>query len=301
MIISASYKTDIPCYYGEWFMRRLAAGYCKMVNPYSGQVYRISLQPEDVDGFVFWTRNIGPFLRHLPEVEKRGFPFIIQYTITDYPRAIEPSVVDARQSVEYVRRIAADFGPKRVVWRYDPILFTSLTPRERHLERFARLAQAMAGATDEVVVSFAQIYRKSKRNMDLAAGQHGFHWEDPPDETKLSLLRELRTIAEDCSMRLTVCAQDQYLVEGVRPARCVDAERLSAVAGRFLPVEHKGHRPDCGCYRSKDIGEYDTCTQGCIYCYAVQNRALAQRRHRLHDPEGEFLFTPRGWQESGKS
>ncbi len=65
MIISASYKTDIPTFYGEWFMNRLHAGYCKMVNPYSQQIYSVDLTPENVDGFVFWTKNIGPFLKHL--------------------------------------------------------------------------------------------------------------------------------------------------------------------------------------------------------------------------------------------
>ena len=43
MIISASYKTDIPAFYGRWFLNRLDAGYCLMVNPYGGQTHRIDL------------------------------------------------------------------------------------------------------------------------------------------------------------------------------------------------------------------------------------------------------------------
>ena len=62
MIISASYKTDIPAFYGDWFLNRLRVGYCKMVNPYGRQVYRVSLTPQDADGFVFWTKNLGPFM-----------------------------------------------------------------------------------------------------------------------------------------------------------------------------------------------------------------------------------------------
>ncbi len=84
MIISASYKTDIPTFYGDWFMRRLHAGYCKSVNPYSRQVYRVPLDRQAVDGFVFWTKNIAPFLKHLPAVRERGFPFVVQYTINGY-------------------------------------------------------------------------------------------------------------------------------------------------------------------------------------------------------------------------
>src|SRR5437762_14145536 len=89
MIISASYKTDIPTFYGEWFLNRLKAGYCKMVNPYGRQEYTINLTPDDVDGFVFWTKNIGPFLKYLPEVQKRGYSFLVQHTINGYPRNLE--------------------------------------------------------------------------------------------------------------------------------------------------------------------------------------------------------------------
>ena len=78
MIISASYKTDIPTFYGEWFMNRLKARYCKMVNPYSQQVYSVDLTPKSVDGFVFLTKNIGPFLKPLAEVKRIGYPFIVQ-------------------------------------------------------------------------------------------------------------------------------------------------------------------------------------------------------------------------------
>src|SRR4051812_49095630 len=53
----------------------------------------VSLRPEDVKGFVFWTKNVGPFLGHLAEVRRRGFPFVVQHTITGYPRVLEQAVV----------------------------------------------------------------------------------------------------------------------------------------------------------------------------------------------------------------
>ena len=74
MIISASYKTDIPTFYGEWFMNRLRAGYCKMVNAWNrNQTIRVSLARKDVDGFIFWTKNIGPFVDHLSEIADGGY------------------------------------------------------------------------------------------------------------------------------------------------------------------------------------------------------------------------------------
>ena len=80
MIISASYKTDIPTFYGEWFMNRLRAGYCKMINPYNRRTVLVPLARTDVDGFVFWTKNVAPFLMYLREVHERGYPFVVQHT-----------------------------------------------------------------------------------------------------------------------------------------------------------------------------------------------------------------------------
>ncbi len=275
-------------------MNRLRAGYCKRVNPYNRRAYRVDLSPEAVDGLVFWTKNIGPFLSYLEEVQERGYPFIVQYTITDYPRSLESSVVNAERAVGHVQRIAETYGPRVAVWRYDTIIFSSVTPHDFHLRNFKRLARALEGATDEVIISFAQMYKKTRRNLNLAAERFGFTWEDPSGETKLDLARELARIAESHGMQLSMCGQRQYLAPGIADAKCIDAPRLSDVAGRAILAEKKGHRSECGCYASKDIGEYDTCPHGCVYCYAIRNREVAQRNYKKHDPESEFLLEPAG-------
>lgn len=290
MIVSASYRTDIPAFYGEWFMNRLRSGFCMTVNPYGGQVSRVDLTPETVDGFVFWTRNAGPFMGCLADVKRMGFPFVVTYTITGYPRALEPSVVDPRRSLDLAKRLSEEYGPKAAVWRYDTIVFSSLTPADFHRRNFESLTRALEGATDEVIISFAQIYKKTKRNMDAAAKKFGFTWEDPQDEVKLALARDFVRIAGVRGMRLSVCGQRMYMVPGAFDARCIDADRLSIVAGRPTPAAARGHRPECGCFASRDIGEYDTCPHGCVYCYAVQTPALARQRHGQHDPKGEFLI-----------
>jgi hypothetical protein len=294
LIISCSYKTDIPTFYGEWFMNRLAAGYCKMVNPYGRQVYRVDLRRAAVDGIVFWTKNIGPFLQRLVEVAEAGYPFVVQHGINGYPRALEFSVVDADRSVSHVKHLADRYGPRVAVWRYDPIIFSSLTPLDFHRRNFARLAAGLEGATDEVVISFAQIYKKTRRNMEWTGREFGFTWEDPPDEVKCELAGELAEVARQHGMQLAVCSQRAYLSPGAVDARCVDVQRLSDVAGRPVAAKLKGNRPECGCFASRDIGEYDTCPHGCVYCYAVMQRELSLRRHRAHDPMGEFLFPPDG-------
>jgi len=292
MIISASYKTDIPAFYGPWFMQRLDVGFCRMVNPYGGQVYRVDLEPRAVDGFVFWTRNLGPFLHRLEEVKQRGFPFVVQYSITGYPRALESAVGKGSRAVQHVKMLAEQFGPRVAVWRYDPILVTSLTPVPFHLDNFQALAAAMKGSVDEVVISFAQMYKKTRRHLDGAAASSGFTWEDPEDDSKRMLVARLVRIARENRMRLTVCSQLKYVVPDAGEARCVDAARLSDTAGWTIRAPVKGNRPDCRCHQSRDIGEYDTCPHGCAFCYAVGNNDMAHRRYQAHDPGGEFLFRP---------
>ena len=157
------------------------------------------------------------------------------------------------------------------------------------MRNFERLAKELEGVVDEVVVSFAQIYRKTRRNMDRAGEELGFSWEDPPTEEKRSLLRELVGTAKARGMQLSVCSQRELLVEGAGDARCIDAKRLGDVGGVRIVSKLKGNRAECGCYESRDIGAYDTCPMGCVYCYAVRDADAAKNRVREHDPETECL------------
>ncbi|MBC7951853.1 MAG: DUF1848 domain-containing protein [Rhodospirillaceae bacterium] len=296
MIVSASYRTDIPAFYAAWFANRFRAGYAKVVNPYGRQVSTVPLRT-GVDGFVFWTRNAAPFRPALELVRAAGIPFVVSYTVTDYPRALETSVVPAERAVADMRGLAAEYGSRAVVWRYDPIVCSTLTPPDCHRANFARLAAALEGAVDEVVISFAAIYKKTARNMDVAARAHGFTWGDAPADDKRSLAGELAGLAAARGMRLSLCSQPEYAADGTSPAVCVDARRLEDVAAgwgvpRGLRAKVKGNRAGCLCHESRDIGEYDTCPHGCAYCYAVNSRGLAKTRYAEHDPEGEFLFPP---------
>jgi len=288
MIVSASYKTDIPAFYADWFRNRLRAGSVVVANPYGGPSQTVSLAAADVDGFVFWTRNAEPFLPVLGEVA-REYPFVVHYTITGYPRALDAGTIAPERAIGHLREIVTRYGPRAAVWRYDPIVFSSLTSPEWHEAAFAHLAEALAGAVDEVVVSVAQIYRKTRRNTDAAACEHGFDWWNPDADEKRTLLARLADIAHGAGIRFTLCGQRELLVEGVGDARCIDAERLSDVAGRPIAALRKPHRKACGCWASKDIGGYDTCPHGCVYCYAVGRRERAKLLFAEHDPAAPSL------------
>jgi hypothetical protein len=262
MIVSASYRTDIPAFRASWFAERWRDGFVLAKNPYSGKPYRVGLNPAEVDGIVFWTRWAAPFGNCLETVAGNGVPFVVQYTITGYGAALEPGVPDWRRAADSFCEIAERHGPNRAVWRYDPILLSAATPWDSHLSRFEGIADRIAGATDEVVVSFAQFYAKTRRGLAAHAAS------DPGDADKRALLAALRDAAAKRGLKISLCAQPHLIVDGVAEAACIDAERLSRVAGRPIAAKAKPHRPACRCVQSRDIGAYATCGFGCAYCYA---------------------------------
>ena len=299
MIVSASYKTDIPAFYSEWFLNRLDAGLARTVNPYSRRIQSVPLTRDSVDGFVFWTRNVGPFFGVLDEVRRRGFPFVVQYTITGYPRALDQATIPAEQAIDHLHRLSRTFGKTVSVWRYDPVVLTSLTPPDWHVDAFARLSRAIAGAVDEVVLSFAHVYRKTARNLDAAARLNGFQWSDPSAPEKAALLSRLAAVAAGHGLNASLCGQPDLLAaglaDGLSEARCIDAGRLERAASdgmRAIQAARKPHRARCGCFSSRDIGDYDTCPHGCVYCYAVASRSRAKERLARHNPNDEGLISP---------
>lgn len=282
-IISASYRTDIPAFYSDWFEARLASGYCEVKNPYNGKVSGVSLRAQDVTAFVFWTRNIKPFEQVLKKSVAGKFPFMIQFTVTGYPKLLEKSVIDSVSAVSQIRGLARDFGVDACVWRYDPILISDLTPFDFHLSKFAALAGELSGSVNEVIVSFMQGYAKTERNLGKLAGETDFNWCDPKEAQKKDLLGKFAEIAAHHGMRISLCSQPQLLTGGIQSAKCVDLNRLQKLGAVTTTVSQKGNRKGCDCYYSRDIGAYDTCPHGCLYCYAVSSPERAKRIYKNRD------------------
>ena len=286
MIISASYKTDIPAFYGSWFRARRATGHCEVQNPWNRKNFTVSLRDADCSGFVFWTRNARPFGPELARTA-RTHPFLVQYTLTGLPRWLERSVISVEDAISDISRISTQYGRDSVVWRYDPIVNSNTTPPDWHLTNFRQIADDLSGTVDEVVVSFAQIYRKTRRNLEQAAHKHEAEWRDPDRNEKGDLLAQLHTIAADRGLTLTTCTQPELAGGPAEPARCIDADRLNRVATHLghaaITARSKGQRPGCLCAEARDIGAYNSCAHGCVYCYAVEDAAAARHAHRGHD------------------
>jgi hypothetical protein len=180
--------------------------------------------------------------------------------------------------------VVRDHGSAVLVWRYDPIVLTRELDAAWHQRHFRYLAERLAGLTDECIVSFVHDYPYALRGLEAACAAEGDVLTEPDLAAKLELLASLAAIAHEHRMRLSTCAQPGLSVEYVRPAHCVDVERLGRVAGWAINAKRAPRRKGCGCARSIDIGVYGTCRHGCVYCYARRDPRLL-----THDPEGEAL------------
>ena len=296
MIISASRRTDIPAFYAEWFMRRIKEGYCLVPNPFNRrQVSRVPLSPKDVDAIVFWTRNPTPLMSYLHELDSMGYGYYFQFTLTGYPRFLEPNLPDLARLLESFHALAQRVGPERVIWRYDPILLSRCTPHAYHEDRFAQLAGALSGATTRVVISFFDAYRKAMQRLGrLVEGSLDVWLVDDIDERMGILLRAIAQSAARNGFEITSCAEPWDMTPyGIKPGACIDAAYIERVLGVHVRADKDPYqRPACGCARSKDIGIYDTCRHGCQYCYAISGRLPGNARH---DPGAASLIT---WDEA---
>ncbi len=293
MIISASRRTDIPAFYPNWFINRIRAGYCTVPNPFNRkQISYISLLPEDVQTIVFWTRNPRPLFDGLAELDDRGFPYYFQFTLVNNPRAFDPYSPPLEKALQTFADLARRVGPARVIWRYDPIVISNITPPDFHAENYARIAQALKGYTKRSVVSIVDQYRKfNKRIKELK--HSGIYMNYSIDDTVLNgFVPELVQTAQDNGMQIVSCAENIDLLHyGIKPGKCIDDDLISKelkvnVAGRKDPSQRK----ECGCVISRDIGMYDSCLFGCRYCYATRSFKLSRRQFRDHNPESPSLI-----------
>ncbi|MCP4364732.1 MAG: DUF1848 domain-containing protein [Planctomycetes bacterium] len=289
-IVSVSRRTDVPAFYAEWFMRRVREGYARYLNPYGGQEHRVSLLPEDVHAFVFWSKNYEPLMKHLTELEERGYDFYFHFTITGLPREFEGHVIPLEDSITTFRRIAERYGPKRAQWRFDPIVISGVTGPDFYLRRFGEIARRLQGATERCYISFVCMYSKVLRNLDALADRHDIICRDPSAADKTALTERLLEIAERRGITLYSCCNEALVTGGVRQAQCIDGELLYELFPH-KPKQTKVNstRKGCKCVISRDIGAYDTCPHGCVYCYANMNKELAQKRFNMHDPSSDIL------------
>lgn len=286
MIISASRRTDIPSYYSEWFFNRIKEGYACVRNPMNPhQISKVSLSPDMIDGIVFWTKNPTPMLSRLDEL--RDYTYYFQFTLTPYGADVEKNLPSKNDIIiPTFQKLSSLIGKERVVWRYDPILLNDKYTLQYHKKYFRMLCDKLADHTEKCTISFLDLYKNIRRNLaplgirPLTFGQIE------------ELAGYFSEIAREHGIHIDTCAEETDLSKyGVGHASCIDRHRLERIGNCRLDVKRdKNQRAACGCVTSIDLGAYNTCRNGCVYCYANFNQTLVNDCCSRHNPSSPLLY-----------
>lgn len=277
MIVSASSRTDIPAFYSEWFFNRLKAGYFDVRNPfYPKSVSRIFT--EDIDAFMFCTKNPLPMIDRLNEIEK---PILMDVTITPYHREVEPGVPDKKEIIEGIRRIAEILGKDRVAVRYDPIFLSERYTVEYHLRAFEALCARIEGSAEYITLSILDEYKNTRKNQKML----GYRLPEPEELKRLA--QGFAQSAAKHSIKVMSCNEKNVMKEwGIADGACFSWQKAYTMTGKVFK-DWKAR--NCGCVEMADIGVYNTCRHYCRYCYANYDEKQIRSSCSAHDPESSLL------------
>ena len=280
MIISASRRTDIPSFYSDWMFNRLKEGYVCVRNPMNiHQISQISLSPDVVDGIVFWTKNPTPMLERIHELDK--YTYYFQFTLNSYGKDVEKNVPSKNDVIiPTFKKLSSIIGKERIVWRYDPILINEHYTIEYHKKYFKKLCESLSNYTQKCTISFIDLYKNTERNIQP------LNIHIPSNDEVIDLMDFFSTVAKDNGIYIDTCAEEYDLSSlNIKHACCIDKQRLERIGNYQLKIgKDKNQRGVCGCIESIDIGMYNTCENGCMYCYANFNREMARKNHEKHNP-----------------
>lgn len=283
MIISASRRTDIPSFFSEWFIKRLEEKYVYVRSPFNFKlISKISLSPEVIDGIVFWTKNAVPMI---PKLNRLGaLPFYFHWTVNPYGKDIEPYLPSKNDTlIPGFKRLSDKLGNDRVIWRYNPIVFTGKYTAAYHLYYFEKLSNKLSGYTKRCIVSFLDYYEDTRQNMC------GLGLTDKTVMEKIELISKFADIAQKYHIILEICTDSQKPV-GIKKACCVDKAIFEKIQGYPISLgKDPGQRSECRCMESIDIGMYNTCGNGCLYCYANHSKGKLLYHQKHHHPDSPLI------------
>lgn len=283
MILSASRRTDIPAYYSEWLINRLHAGFVLSRNPMNhAQVSKIILSTDVVDCIVFWTKDPLNMLGKLDLIDELGYKYYFQFTLTPYDKSVEKGLRDKEEIIKTFCELSDRIGKDKVLWRYDPIILNNTFDFTYHKEQFSRLCSKLSGYTRQCIISFVDMY--SKLRTDTLR-------EISIDEM-IELGKMISSTAKDFGIAVKACCEKSFLFKyGIEQANCIDRTLIESICGYSLDIKRdKNQRDSCGCFESIDIGAYNTCRNGCKYCYANYSDVSVNNNCKRHDPQGGLLI-----------
>ena len=284
MIINTGGRTDTVQYYTPWLLNRFREGFVYVRNPlFPNKVTHYSLEPDKVDAVVFCSKDYRPILPYIREITER-FNTYFFYAITAYGKDIEPGVPSIEESIETLIALSRIVGKERVAWRYDPVLLTKIYTIDTHRATFKSMAERLSPYIDRCIFSFVELYRKLEFNMPELL---------PMTVEEMDCIAEiLGSIASRYGIYIQTCGTNgDYSRYGIHSSGCITLDTLGRANGiSFRPLKHRGMRNGCHCIETRDIGAYDTCPNGCRYCYANKSPERAMENYRKHDPKSPILF-----------
>ncbi len=287
MIISATRRTDIPSFYGDWFMNRLTEGYVLIQNPYNENRYsRATLTKDAIDIIIFWTKNPIPFLKHLDTLDTMSLPYYFEFTLTPYGKETEKNLPEKEELIQIFIDLAKRIGKHRMVWRYDPIIIDERYNTAYHKEQFSYMVERLSDSATRCVISFVDNYKNVKTRMG----------KDPSlpmtNEIIFELSQVLSVIAKKHNLPLFTCAEKIDLSSfGIEHGACIDKNLIKSILQKEINVPRdKNQREDCLCLESIDIGTYNCCNNGCTYCYALQSEQSSINNMKKHNPLSPVLI-----------
>ena len=249
------------------------------------QIGKINLSPDVVDGIVFWTKNPTPMLSHLSVIDK--YTYYFQFTLTAYDRDVEPNIPSKNNVIiPAFQFLSKMIGRDRVIWRYDPIFFNDRYTMDYHCKYFGVLAKKLGDYSEKCTISFLDMYKNTERNVRSLNIQH------ETCEMQFELIQRFSEIAKKYGLYIDTCAE-RIDTESLKipHACCIDKERFENLSKCKLQLgKDTNQRPECGCIASIDIGAYNTCSHGCLYCYANYSQKTVSRNVVAHNPNSPLLF-----------
>jgi len=239
-------------------------------NPFNAkQIKHVSLVKEDVDVFVFWTRDPRHILANADELTQRGYPFYVMVTVTGYPEALEPNQAPVPEVLESMKKLSLKIGQDRVIWRYDPIILSDITNNEFHYNNFRKISQDLSGYVNRVIISIYDEYAKAGKRLNELEREGVLKLLDMNIGSLTGVLPDIKECALSANMEIQSCAEKEELLSlGIKPGACIDSGLLQKICGTEIKGKDKHQRPNCLCCKSIDIGVYKTCEANCVYCYA---------------------------------
>lgn len=271
-VISASRRTDIPAFYLDRFIQSIKSGEIQVANPlYKKSFTQVDLRAESVEWIVFWSRNYKQFLKNRTFFS--DYQLFFHFTIISHHRLLENGHLSLIHAIRQMEKLVHYYGPDRIIWRYDPIVFWKKNANyftNYRKDEYSQLCATFSSmGIKRCYISFVTLYNKFRQRFKKK--YPGLELVTENHKIFNNVLAEMRSISDRYTVNLYSCCNNKLIGFNTQQGSCISGNVLNSLSPEKRVSEAKAPtRPDCGCTKSIDIGDYikQPCYYGCIYCYA---------------------------------